>query len=108
LPAGAVSVALLLPIALISQLPGSIPRLGGTSSLAGKVTIRRDTFGIPQILAETEDAAAFGFGYAQAEDHGLIIARELVSARGEETKYYGTGFENDFFLNLHDKRPREF
>ncbi len=37
-------------------------------SLAAQVTIRRDTYGVPHILAKTEEAAAFGFGYAQADD----------------------------------------
>ncbi len=72
------------------------------SSLASKVTIRRDIYGIPHILAETEEAAAFGFGYAQAEDHCLTIAESLVSARGEQAKYFGTGIENDFLLKLYD------
>ncbi len=72
------------------------------SSLASKVTIRRDQYGIPHILAETEEAAAFGFGFAQAEDHCLTIARGLFAARGEEAKYFGTGTESDFLLKLYD------
>lgn len=71
-------------------------------SLAGKVTIRRDGYGIPHILAENEEAAAFGFGYAQAEDHCVTIAKSLVSARGEEAKYLGTGVESDLLLALYD------
>jgi acyl-homoserine-lactone acylase len=97
-------IVLLLAIALFSQSPGSNSRISRSSSLAGKVTIRRDTFGIPHILAETEEAAAFGLGYAQAEDHGLIIARQLVSARGEEAKYFGTGIDGDFLLKLYDNQ----
>jgi acyl-homoserine-lactone acylase len=69
-----------------------------TSALADQVTIRRDTYGVPHILAETEEAAAFGMGYAQAEDHAVEIARRFVSARGEEAKYTGAGLENDFTM----------
>lgn len=72
--------------------------------LAGKVVIRRDTYGIPHILAQTEEAAAFGFGYAQAEDHCLTIARSLVAARGEEARYFGTGKDSDFLLRLYNVR----
>ena len=90
------AVCALLPI---SGVPS--PEPAADSSLAGKVTIRRDQYGIPHILAETEEAAAFGFGYAQAEDHCLIIARSLVAARGEEAKYFGTGAESDFLLKLY-------
>ena len=65
-------------------------------SLAEQATIRRDTYGVPHILAETEEAAAFAMGYAQAEDHCVEIARRFLSARGEEAKYTGAGIETDF------------
>jgi acyl-homoserine-lactone acylase len=65
-------------------------------SLAAQVTIRRDTYGVPHILATTEEAAAFAMGYAQAEDHCRELVRRLVSARGEEAKYTGAGVESDF------------
>ena len=54
--------------------------------LSTQVVIRRDTFGIPHILADTEEAAAYGFGYAQAEDHAVEIARRFIRARGEQAK----------------------
>ena len=73
-----------------------------TKPLAAQVTIRRDSFGIPHILAETEEAAAFGFGYAQAEDHCVEIARSYISARGEEAKYFGQGSDSDFLLQQFD------
>lgn len=65
-------------------------------SLAEQTVIRRDTFGVPHILAKTEEAAAFAMGYAQAEDHCVEIARRFLSARGEEAKYTGAGIETDF------------
>jgi acyl-homoserine-lactone acylase len=72
-------------------------------ALAAQVLIRRDTFGIPHILAETEEAAAFGFGYAQAEDHAVEIAQRLVVARGEGARYFGeTGLENDVAMARFD------
>ena len=70
--------------------------------LATQVMIRRDTYGIPHILAKTEEAAAFGFGYAQAEDHCLAIARRLIAARGEAAKYLGQGQEGDFLMKRFD------
>lgn len=65
-------------------------------ALAEQVTIRRDTYGVPHILAKTEEAAAFAMGYAQAEDHAVELARRLISARGEEAKYTGQGADSDF------------
>jgi len=42
---------------------------GDPELLARQVTIYRDTFGIPHIVGETNEAMFFGFGYASAEDH---------------------------------------
>lgn len=67
-------------------------------SLARDVTIRRDTYGVPHILGKTEEAASFGLGYAQAEDHGLEIARRYLAGRGETAKYFGTGLESDLLV----------
>jgi acyl-homoserine-lactone acylase len=77
--------------------------LPGADRLSRDVVIRRDTFGIPHILAESEEAAAFAFGYAQAEDHAVEIARRLIAARGEEAKYEGvSGLTNDLAMGQFD------
>src|SRR5215211_2282435 len=79
------------------------PLLPSADSLAGQVVISRDTFGVPHITARREEAAAFGFGYAQAEDHATEIARRMISARGEEAKYFGgTGLANDVGMAMFD------
>ena len=86
----ACATALLLA-AIQVWFPGlSVPATPEAASLASKVTIRRDLYGIPHIRAEAEEAAAFGFGYAQAEDHCVTLARALVSASGEEARIFGT------------------
>ena len=54
-----------------------------------RVVIRRDTFGVPHIVAETEAAAGFGLGYAQAEDHAAEMAKRFLSARGEAARHLG-------------------
>src|SRR5512132_2282244 len=65
------------------------PSLPSPDALAQHVTIRRDTLGIPHILADSEEAAAFAFGYAQAEDHAVEIGRRFVAARGEAARVFG-------------------
>jgi len=57
--------------------------------LGERVVIRRDTFGVPHIVAETEAAAGFGLGYAQAEDHAAEMAKRFLSARGEAARHLG-------------------
>ncbi len=72
------------------------------TAIAKQVTIRRDTYGVPHILAATEEAASFGFGFAQAEDHAVEIARRFIGGRGEMAKYFGTGVESDLLVRRFD------
>ena len=83
------------PLLVVLTLLAAGPR-PSVPELASQVTIRRDRFGVPHILAENEEAASFGMGYAQAEDHAVEVARRYVSARGEEAKHLGSGVESDF------------
>jgi acyl-homoserine-lactone acylase len=62
----------------------------------GEATIRRDSFGIPHILAQTEQAASYALGYAQAEDHAIEIAKRFVAARGQAHQAYGASIDADF------------
>jgi len=73
--------------ALVATLP--IETVDAARPLAEQVVIRRDTFGIPHILAETEAAAGFGFGYAQAEDHAAEMGARFLAARGEAARHLG-------------------
>lgn len=84
--------ALLAVVTLVVAGPAcgrKAPELPHPDLLAQQSVIRRDTYGIPHILAETEEAAAFAFGYAQAEDHAAEIGRRYLSARGEAARHFG-------------------
>ena len=80
-----------LPVAAIccAALPALFAPLAADKPLADRVVIRRDTFGVPHIVGETEAAVAFGFGYAQAEDHAAEMARRFLGARGDAAKHFG-------------------
>jgi acyl-homoserine-lactone acylase len=67
-------------------------------ALASQVTIRRDQYGVPHIFAATEEAAAFGHGYASAEDHVRVMGRLYLKARAEESAYFGEEFAEADFL----------
>jgi acyl-homoserine-lactone acylase len=98
---GGVAALILLAAAAGCRHPRTA--LPAPDELSREVVIRRDTFGIPHITATTELAAAFGFGYAQAEDHAAEIGRRMISARGEEAKYFGvSGIENDAGMAMFD------
>jgi acyl-homoserine-lactone acylase len=87
-------IALALALSCGRQTPPLTPTV-----LSEHAVVRRDRFGVPHIMADTHESAAFAFGYTQAEDHFLHIARQMLSARGEEAKYFGAaGIENDFSM----------
>lgn len=71
--------------------------------LSDRVIIRRDTFGVPHILADDEEALGFGLGYAQAEDHALELVTRLVRSRGEASRHLGSEYlESDFAMRRLD------
>ena len=86
---GLPAVAIAAALSSIAVACHRQPVLPSADRLAAQVTIRRDSLGVPHILAASEEAAAFGFGYAQAEDHALAIVRRMIAARGEGAKHFG-------------------
>src|SRR5688500_7473479 len=62
------------------------------ADLAKRVVIRRDTYGVPHILAEDDEAAAFGMGFAAAEDHAVEMGKQYLGVRGEAARWFGPEF----------------
>src|SRR5207253_3072080 len=54
-----------------------------------EITIYRDDFGTPNIYAATEEGAAYGMGYAQAEDRLEEIFRQYRRAEGTMAEVFG-------------------
>jgi acyl-homoserine lactone acylase PvdQ len=73
--------------------------LVGASSAAAEgpeeVTIYRDEFGIPNIFAATAEGAAFGMGYAQAEDRLEEIFKQYRRAEGTMAEVFGPEYLHD-------------
>lgn len=67
---------------------------------ATKVEILRDEYGVPHIFAATAEAAAFGSGYAQAEDRLEELLRNYRKAEGTMSEAFG----KDWLF--HDYRQR--
>src|SRR5919201_6467939 len=72
----------------------------GLLSAAGKVEILRDEYGVPHIFAATPADAAFGSGYAQAEDRLEEMLRNYRKAEGTMAEAFRPGFVS------HDYRQR--
>ena len=62
-----------------------------------RVTIIRDEFGVPHIFAATAPGAAYGSGYAQAEDRLEEMMRNYRKAEGTMAEVFGESwFRHDY------------
>ncbi len=68
--------------------------------LAKDVTIYRDRYGVPHIVGETEEAAFFGYGYAQAEDHLERMMAQYRDAQGRRAEVQGFEALGDGYLHF--------
>jgi acyl-homoserine-lactone acylase len=67
------------------------------------VRIRRDAWGVPHILGKTDADAAFGLGYAQAEDDFATLQAGTIQARGLKASIEGpSGVDSDYMVQLMD------
>src|SRR5687767_10364712 len=62
-----------------------------TDDLAARVTIYRDTYGIPHVFGETDASTMFGFAYAQAEDNFWRIEDNYIRSLGRRAEVEGAG-----------------
>ena len=88
LPERTSEVARLLP-RLILAFFCIVPSAWSADPLARSVTIYRDNFGVPHIVGETEQAAFFGYGYAQAQDHLERMMLQYRDAQGRRAEVLG-------------------
>src|SRR5438270_1511928 len=70
------------------------------ADLAKQVTIYRDNYGVPHIVGETEEAAFFGYGYAQAEDHLERMMLQYRDAQGRRAEVQGFEALGDRYLHF--------
>lgn len=61
------------------------------AAVAGEITICRDRWGVPSILADNEPDALYGLGYAMAQDNAVMMARTYKLARGRLAEVDGRG-----------------
>ena len=67
-------------ICTIALLLISISHIGWSQSInPSKISIVRDSFGIPHIIAKTDAEVAYGLAWAQCEDQ-FITMQELMAA----------------------------
>jgi acyl-homoserine-lactone acylase len=82
-----------------------VPAAWSVDPLAQLVTIYRDNFGVPHIVGETEQAAFFGYGYAQAQDHLERMMLQYRDAQGRRAEVLGrTALGVSIQFDEHDYR----
>src|SRR5258708_5661464 len=65
------------------------------------VRIRRDDWGVPHILAKTDVDAAYGLGFAQAEDDMATLQLAVFTGRGRLAELQGpAGVDSDYLVAL--------
>lgn len=84
---------------------GAIALLAGPAwaqrDAAQDVSIRRDTYGVPHILARTDAAAAYGLGFAHSEDDFATIEEAVLTSRGKLASLKGKdGLASDTLYQL--------
>jgi len=66
-----------------------------------KITIARDSFGVPHIFAPTDPEVAYGLAWAHAEDDFTTIQTLLLTGKGKLSTYLGKkGAPVDFVVGL--------
>ncbi len=102
----ALAIALILAAAYIFLPQGVWPFVTNLDELQAvndnyNVVIRRDSFGVPHIFGQTDADAAYGLGYAHAEDDFATIQQTMIAARGRLGLAYGIdAAPNDYMVQL--------
>ena len=72
-----------------------------TSINPDRITIVRDSFGVPHIFAPTDKEVGYGVAWAQAEDHFEMMQQTLLFTKAMLGKNYGKSLAPaDFFSQL--------
>jgi acyl-homoserine-lactone acylase len=77
-------------LATVAMPAATAPKQG---SAWGDGEILWDSFGVPHVYAKTEAGAFYGFGYAQAQNHGNLVIHLFGEARAKAAEYWGEKFE---------------
>jgi acyl-homoserine-lactone acylase len=75
--------------------------LGAAAQVRYSAEVRRTSFGIPHIKANDYGSIGYGLGFSFAEDNVCLLAEELVTVRGERSKFFGPNATNAYgYRNL--------
>ena len=61
---------------------------------SNEVQVRWTAYGIPHVKADSWKGLGYGFAHAIASNTICVLAREFVTVRGEQSKYFGSAERN--------------
>ncbi|MDG4859737.1 penicillin acylase family protein [Streptomyces sp. T-3] len=86
------ATAVLLPASLSTASGAPVADASSTVAEQGYTAqIRRTEHGVPHILAKNFDGLGYGYGYAYAQDNACELADQILTLRGERSRYLGEG-----------------
>jgi acyl-homoserine-lactone acylase len=88
----ALTAALVTTTAVIA-----LPSPASAATTTYKATIKRTSYGVPHISATDLGSAAFGQGWAYAEDRFCDLMDQVIKVRSQRAKFFGAGPD---FANL--------
>lgn len=92
------------PEAVVQPSPAEVPLVPAEPEAAaeeGTVTVYRDTWGVPHVFAKTMAEAAYGLGYAQAEDRLEDLYMNIRTATGTMAEAFGPDHvQRDYLIRL--------
>ncbi|WP_347302568.1 penicillin acylase family protein [Croceibacterium sp. TMG7-5b_MA50] len=93
------------PPALAQEAAPTAAQNAGANAGGGEILW--DSYGVPHVYANTEAGAFWGFGYAQAQNHGDLLLRMMGEARGRAAEYWGAKYaDGDRWLVANDVPQR--
>jgi acyl-homoserine-lactone acylase len=92
---GAASVAMLVLVGCLGSSNNDIAGTDGRTNpnenpnLKYDVSITRTTYGVPHIRAKDYGSLGYGQGYAFAQDNLCVFLEDLLTIRGERSRFFG-------------------
>ena len=81
------NIPILAPLAVAALLAACATPPAGTE--ARTASIQRTTNGVAHITAPDTETLAYGVAYAHAQDNVCQTAQQLVTARGQRSRWFG-------------------
>lgn len=82
-------IAVVATLAVLPAGPAAPQSADQSHAAVYDATIRRDSYGVPHVLADDWASLAFGIGYAFAEDNLCTLMDYTVTVRGERSRWFG-------------------